>query len=275
MKLPRTIAACITFVAIGIALAACQAQASVGVEPDIGGCSQDPTVDCSGGGWGYSCAQGNNPEDEDSSLSCSVPAPDSDGNDDYCCFTWSPQGGGSSCTPDDALTSACPDPDSYGYQCAEPNDDPTSLDPTLNCSQGEPDADGTDADFCCNYGQPYGGGGTYPTGCSPDSTVDCSGSGAEGYSCGAGDNPENYDNLVCSDPTPNGSEDDFCCFPGGSAFSQTTCYPDDSLTSFCQDGSYGFQCDSGDDPTSYDATLTCSDNQPDPDGVHDDYCCTY
>lgn len=261
---------------VAIALLGCQAQASVGAEPDVGGCNQDPTVDCSGGGWGYSCDSGDNPEDEDSSLSCSVPTADPDGNDDYCCFQWSPQG--SSCTPDDALTAACPDPDSYGYQCAETSDNPTSLDPSLNCSPGEPDPDGTDTDYCCNYGAPYSGV-VYPNGCSADPTVDCSGSGADGYSCAAGDNPAAEDStLSCSIPTsdPNTGNDDYCCFTWSPAGGGSTCVPDDELTSQCPDpNSYGYQCDSGDDPTSLDPSLTCSTNTPDPDGVHDDYCCTY
>ena len=275
MNIKRILGAGLTVGGIGIAVVACQASADISASagPDVSGCNADSTVDCSGGGWGYSCDPGTNPEDVDSTLSCSTPTADPSGGDDYCCFSWN-QASGSSCNPDDSLTAACPDPDSYGYVCAAAGDDPTSLDSSLNCSTGVPDADGTSTDFCCNYGEAYGGGG-YPSGCSPDSSVNCSGSGADGYSCAAGDTPENYDNLVCSDPTPDGSNDDFCCFAGGSSFSTTTCNPDDDITGFCDPGSYGFQCAIGDDPSSYDNTLNCSTNQTDADGVHDDYCCTY
>jgi hypothetical protein len=281
MKRHRAGGVCILlFLGTAVAVVGCQAQAGIGVEPDIGGCGQDSTVDCSGGGWGYSCAAGDNPENEDSSLSCSIPTPDPNGNDDYCCFTWSPSGGGSTCTPDDSLTSACPGPDSYGYVCADPSDDPTSLDPSLNCSQGVPDADGTSTDFCCNYGEPYGGssgGVVYPTGCSADPTVDCSGSGADGYSCASGDNPEAEDpSLSCSDPTPDGSGNDaYCCFSW--SYGTSSCTPDDGLTSACPDPtSYGYRCaDPNDDPTSLDPSLTCSAGVPDPDGTDTDFCCTY
>ena len=52
--------------------------------------------------------------------------------------------------------------------------------------------------------------------------------------------------------------------------------PDDALTSVCPDPtSYGYQCDSGDDPATYDSQLNCSTAVPDADGVHDDFCCTF
>jgi hypothetical protein len=110
------------------------------------GCTADDSVDCSGGGDGFSCDAGDNPEVEDSSLSCSTPTANG-AEDDFCCFTFSP--GSSSCSADDDLTTECPDADSYGYQCSDPSDDPSSLDSSLNCSAGVPDPDGTDTDFCC------------------------------------------------------------------------------------------------------------------------------
>jgi hypothetical protein len=170
------------------------------------------------------------------------------------------------------MTATCPS-GTYGFVCAA-GDDPTTYDSSLTC--GAPTSDGANDDYCCDYGggSSSSGGGAIPPGCALDSTVDCTGSGANGYACAAGDNPENYDGLVCSDPTPNGSEDDFCCFTGGT-WSTTTCNPDDAMSGFCAPGAYGFLCASGDDPTTYDASLTCSTNRPDPDGVHDDYCCTY
>ncbi len=112
------------------------------------GCTADDTIDCSGGAMGYACAIGDNPEAENVALSCSTPTT-SGGEADYCCFydgSWSP----AACQPDDDLTSVCPDPDSYGYQC-DAGDDPTSDDPQLNCSTSTPDADGVHGDFCCTY----------------------------------------------------------------------------------------------------------------------------
>ena len=242
-----------------------------GSEPPVTGCTQDSTLSCDGGGFGYACDAGDNPENYDS-LVCSDPTANGS-EDDFCCVVDSTPVSG--CTPDDNITAACAE--GYGFSCAA-GDNPDTGDGSLVCS--DPTPDGSNDDFCCNYTgstSSSGGssGGVVPTGCTADSTVDCSGSGADGYSCGAGDNPENYDNLVSSDPTPNGSDDDFCCFDGGTDFSSTTCEPDDTISGFCDPGSYGFQCASGDDPSTYDATLNCSTNQPDPDGVHDDYCCTY
>jgi hypothetical protein len=118
-------------------LAGCTASASV--SPPAG-CSQDSSVSCSAG-VGWSCSAGDNPEQEQSGLSCSEPTADGS-NDDFCCFEWTY---GSSCTPDDGLTSVC-QPGSYGYRCSA-GDDPTSLDSSLNCSTPTPD--GSDDDFCC------------------------------------------------------------------------------------------------------------------------------
>jgi hypothetical protein len=241
------------------------------------GCAQDSSVDCSGGGDGFSCMTGDNPEAEDSTLSCSTPT-SSAGEDDYCCFTFS---GGSSttCVSDDTLTSVCPDPDSYGYQC-DSGDNPVTLDSSLdNCSTPTPDADGVHDDFCCDLGSSSSStssgsssGGTAPTGCTVDTTVDCSG-GGDPYSCDSGDNPEAEDDtLSCSTSTPDadGVHDDFCCITF--AGSSSSCVADDTLDCTAGDA-YGYQCDSGDDPTSLDASLTCSASTPDPDGVHDDFCC--
>jgi hypothetical protein len=240
------------------------------------GCAQDSSVDCSGIGDGFSCMTGDNPEAEDPTLSCSTPT-SSAGEDDYCCFTFS-GGGSTTCVADDDLTAVCPDPDSYGYQC-DSGDDPTSLDSSLNCSQSTPDADGVHDDFCCTLGgssstssSGSSSGGVVPANCTADSTIDCSG-GGDGFSCDSGDNPEVEDpTLSCSTSTPDadGVHDDFCCitFDGSS----TSCVADDTLDCTAGDA-YGYQCDSGDDPTSLDASLTCSASTPDPDGVHDDFCC--
>jgi hypothetical protein len=109
------------------------------------GCTVDNSLACVNGAQGFRCAAGDNPEVEDSSLSCSVPQPDGP-DDDFCCFQWT--FGTSSCRPDNTITAACSFP-SFGYQCAA-GDDPTSLDSSLNCSVGVLDPDGVSTDFCCN-----------------------------------------------------------------------------------------------------------------------------
>jgi len=110
-------------------------------------CTADTSVDCSGGGAGFTCPAGVNPE-RGESVSCTTPVIAPDGSDQYCCFLWSH--GFSTCTPDDELTAACLS-GSYGYQCADPTDDPTSLDSALQCSTPKPDFDGRDTDFCCSH----------------------------------------------------------------------------------------------------------------------------
>jgi hypothetical protein len=245
--------------------------------PPPTGCTADDTLDCSGGGTGFACDAGDNPEAEDATYTCSVPTPNGS-EDDFCCFTGF--SGGSTCTADDGLTAACPDPDSYGFVCGDPSDDPTSLDGSLNCSSGVADPDGTSTDFCCTLSggsTSSSGGVVFPTGCSADTTVDCSGSGADGYSCASGDNPEAEDStLSCSTPvTDSSGNDTYCCFTWSAG--DSTCSPDDGLTAACPDPtSYGYSCDDPtDDPTTLDPGLTCSDGVADPDGVHTDFCCTY
>lgn len=122
---------------------------------------------------------------------------------------------------------------------------------------------------------------TTPSGCTPDDTVDCEG-GGDGWTCPAGNNPQDDGvGLACSVPQPDGSNDDFCCITWTTA--STSCVPVDtssfdSNASFaCAFGSYGYQCDANDDPTSLDSSLTCNPSSApgvaDPDGVHFDFCC--
>jgi hypothetical protein len=239
----------------------------------IPGCTADDSLSCAAGSDGWTCDAGVNPESADPTATCSTPVSDSSG-DHYCCFagfTGTPD----TCAQDDEITSVCPDPTSFGFVCAS-GDTPSNYDSSLSCSGSTPDADGVHDDFCCTYddtsGSSSSGGG--PVGCNPDATLDCAGS-AVGYACAVGDNPETEDStLACSTPTSSGSEDDYCCFTGFTG-DASTCAQDDSLTAFCDYPSYGFVCASGDNPNTYDPTLTCSDSQPDPDGVHDDFCCTY
>ena len=246
------------------------------VAPD---CNEDVLVSCSGGATGFTCAAGADPETEDPTYSCSIAAmtcvDPCTCQVSFCCFV--PTGPEGSCTSDNTL--ACPPgPDSYAYQCGG-GADPATLDAALHCAPPTPDADGIHDDFCCTYLGSIPDGGP-PTGCTLDGTLLCSG-GANGYSCNAGDNPANEDlTLSCStpqtDPTTGG--DDFCCFsaPAGD-FGSSTCVADDDLTTVCPDAdSYGYQCVSGDDPSTLDSSLTgCSAPTPDADGVHDDFCCTY
>ena len=111
-----------------------------------GGCTVSTTTICSGDAIGYVCPVSDNPQAEDPSIACSVPT--SAGSEvAFCCFPWTPT---DACVPDDGLTSTCPDPDSYGFQCI-PGNDPTTIQSRLNCSVGVVDPDGAHDDFCCDY----------------------------------------------------------------------------------------------------------------------------
>jgi hypothetical protein len=241
---------------------------------DAPSCVPDATLAC-GDAAGYSCEAGVEPSSQDPSLACDA-APGATGND-YCCFQ-SIGDDDSSCTPDDAVTETCDDPGAYGYQCSS-GEDPTALDSSLTCSAGVPDPDGVATDFCCAYAGDGSSGGSSgsgaPPGCAIDPTVDCSASGADGYSCAVGDNPQGADGTLSCSTSTAGADGDvlYCCFPW--TYGDATCTPDDELTIECSDpGAYGYQCSSpADDPVSLDPGLTCSSGVADPDGVHTDYCC--
>jgi hypothetical protein len=134
---PAVMAGSITLSAF---LFGCNTTVTTSIAPPAG-CAEDNSLDCRKGSTGFSCTAGTNPEDVDSSLSCSIGVANG-ANDDYCCFTFRT---GTTCSPDDNVTLGCA-PGSYGYSCAA-GDDPTSLDSTLNCST--PTANGPDDDFCC------------------------------------------------------------------------------------------------------------------------------
>jgi hypothetical protein len=107
-----------------------------------------------------------------------------------------------------------------------------------------------------------------PGSCTTNASLQCI-SGAYGWSCPAGYNPEDQvAGLSCSIPVADGPNDDFCCFQWTYG---TTCTPDDTITAVCTPGTYGFVCQAGDDPHSLDPTLTCS--VPTPVGPHDEFCC--
>jgi hypothetical protein len=79
--------------------------------------------------------------------------------------------------------------------------------------------------------------------------------------------------LLCGTPQVTEDEYDYCCFTGFDGSSSTCVFvSDDGLP--CGTFYYGFRCVSGDDPTTFDASLMWEDLGPDPDGVQDDYCCS-
>jgi hypothetical protein len=232
------------------------------------GCSADDGLDCSGGGQGVDCPSGTTP-DETAGI-CSVPSPQSDGTDGFCCIDITDTG----CSQDDSVTGGCDYP-SYGFSCTSGSPDPSTEDASLTCSTAVADPDGND-DYCCadngsgsSSGGGSSGGSTIP-GCASDSGLDCAG-GGEGISCPSGTTPDDSAG-VCSVPQDNGDgTDGFCCIP----ITDTGCSQDDSVTGGCDYPSYGFSCTSGSpDPSTDDPSLTCSTAVTDPTTGDDDYCCS-
>jgi hypothetical protein len=108
------------------------------------------------------------------------------------------------------------------------------------------------------------------TSCQADSAVSCPG-GGDGYSCGAGISPDGA-GLDCSDPTPDGSLDDFCCV----AFVSTnSCGQDPNEQDCTTPDTYEFRCTTPtDSPDATDSSLTCSSPTTDPNTGDSLYCCT-
>lgn len=141
MRLHLVTAAMATSITLSAVLLGCSTTVSTSISPPAG-CESDSSIACREG-TGFRCTAGTNPEEVDSSLSCSIPRADGP-DDDFCCFTF--RGSASTCVPDDTITQFC-QIDSFGYACA-PGDDPTTLDGRLNCSAPQPN--GGEDDFCCN-----------------------------------------------------------------------------------------------------------------------------
>jgi hypothetical protein len=142
MRLHLVTAAVAGSITLSAFLLGCSTTVTAGIAPPAG-CSVDTSLACIHSATGFSCSPGSNPEDEDPSLSCSIPVTDSAGNDDFCCFVWR---GGTTCRADDTVTSFCADPSSFGYTCAA-GDNPEMFDSSLSCSTPTPD--GANDDFCC------------------------------------------------------------------------------------------------------------------------------
>ncbi len=140
MRLHLVTAAMATSITLSAVLLGCSTTVTTSIAPPAG-CETDSSLVCRHGSTGFRCTAGTNPEDVDSNLSCSIGVADGP-DDDYCCFTFRT---GTSCTPDDNVSLGCV-AGTFGYSCAA-GDDPTSLDPTLNCSAPTPN--GPDDDFCC------------------------------------------------------------------------------------------------------------------------------
>lgn len=107
-------------------------------------CNADSTVDCSGGGFGFTCTGTDTPDQDDSSLECSTGTVNSS-NTQYCCIQYS-SGSSSPCTQDSTVTGCASG--SYGFSCTG-SSTPSQQDSSLNCSTGTAGSNG-DTVFCCS-----------------------------------------------------------------------------------------------------------------------------
>ena len=105
--------------------------------------------------------------------------------------------------------------------------------------------------------------------CATDPTVACN--DGTGYSCTAGDTPEESDaTLLCSDGEPgNAGSTLYCCLRTST---DTTCGDDPTVS--CPGGGFGFSCaNASEEPNKAYPTLNCSPPAPGNTGS-ETYCCT-
>lgn len=134
--------------ALGVAgcvagLVGCTASAQiVPPPPAVPGCAQDlSVVGCQQPATGYSCGNGESPEQSDPSLVCSVGNPSSDGFVLYCCIQFA-----SSTCAEDPNVQGCRGA-SFGFSCTGA-DTPDQADSTLVCSSATAGGDGALL-YCC------------------------------------------------------------------------------------------------------------------------------
>jgi hypothetical protein len=105
-------------------------------------CAQDPSVaGCQDPSIGYSCGNGESPDQSDSSLVCSDGTPSDDGLVLFCCVQFS----SSTCQADSSVQGCTGD--SIGFSCTG-SDSPSDADSSLNCSQPTDGGNGEQL-YCC------------------------------------------------------------------------------------------------------------------------------
>ncbi len=107
--------------------------------PPAAGCGMDSSVSGCGSAVGYSCANGDSPEQSDSSLFCSDGTPDGDSTL-YCCIQFT----SSTCAVDPSVSGCVGS--SFGFSCTG-SDSPDEADSTLTCSAPTPG--NGESLYCC------------------------------------------------------------------------------------------------------------------------------
>jgi hypothetical protein len=123
-------------------LLGCTASASVTPNSPSDGCAQDSSVvGCESPSTGYSCGNGESPDQSDSSLVCSDPTAGDNGLTLYCCIQFT----STTCSADSSVTGCTGD--SFGFSCTG-TDTPDEGDSSLTCSMPTPGANGLSL-YCC------------------------------------------------------------------------------------------------------------------------------
>ena len=215
-----------------------------------GTCTEATSASCSG--TAYTCTDTAEPTPVSGTL-CS-----GDGSGNFCCVPTTGTYYGS-CT--NVLSDTCNNGGGIAYTCdgdARPEQTYTGIICNTNGA----------GDYCCI---------TSST-CSYDAAVTGCVTGAYGYSCAVGENPPDAadSTLVCSEPTTQNGQDEYCCYTNATTPAATaTCQQDMTVTCTTTD-SYGFSCTGSDLPTADFSGLNCSDGVADATvSTTTDFCCTY
>ena len=126
-----------------LGLLGCTTNAEVAPPPPVAGCAQDSSVaGCASPSTGFSCGNGESPDQSDSSLVCSVGTVSGDGLTLYCCIQFT----STSCIADPSVVGCVGS--SFGFSCTG-TDTPDQADGTLTCSTGVADPSTGDTLYCC------------------------------------------------------------------------------------------------------------------------------
>ncbi len=225
---------------------------SVSASATTGTCTAATIATCSD--TGYTCT--GTAEPAVSGMLCS-----GDGSGNFCCVATTGTVTGS-CT--NVLSDVCTNGGGTAYRCdgaARPEQTYTGIICNTNGA----------GDYCC----------VTSSTCSFDANVSGCVSGSYGYSCAVGDAPPDAADptLVCSEPTTQNGQDEYCCYTNTTTAPATaTCQQDASVTG-CAADSYGFSCTGTDHPEVDFSGITCSTTGTPGTDLNGNaatlFCCTY
>ncbi len=170
-----------------------------------GACTPDVQAGCAAGEYGFACASGHGPAEEDPQWTC---APGAKAGTVCCSYP--------TCAPDPSVSCATSLAGNTGWRCPYGGSAPSGSGSLTLCSDGEPSADGKSVTYCCLPLAPAGS--TAQSGCSAGGRGVCSAVSNDvyGVACSDQELPSSlgFTETACSLDAGMGSNPDYvyyCC----------------------------------------------------------------